>query len=26
VFTSAEKIHLIAVGDVEDMKLHINKQ
>lgn len=26
VFTSAEKIHLVAVGDVEDMKLHINKQ
>lgn len=25
VFASAEKIHLVAVGDVEDMKLHINK-
>jgi len=25
VFQAAEKIHLVAVGDVSDMKLHINK-
>lgn len=25
VFAAAENIHLVAVGDVQDMKLHINK-
>lgn len=25
VFSAAEKIHLVAVGDVADMKLHIKK-
>ena len=25
VFHAAEKIHLVAVGEVSDMKLHINK-